>query len=183
MPRKPRPEPAGKNRMIAAAAVVVVLILALAVGLYFFAPSLLGSGGTPQVPVATVAPTSIPVPVPTASAEPTTVMATTVQATTVPAAVTEAGIPQTGVWVRVKYDGMFTGSVGAPGRFREIAGTGSQFYQIPARNETVSASVQKQDDSGNKLTVQFFSEGQLIRSGSITAPHGTLNLDVDLRTA
>jgi hypothetical protein len=91
-------------------------------------------------------------------------------------------IPQTGVWIQVKYDGSFSGSAGAPGRYRDITGTGNHFYQLPAKDEMIWATVQKEDNSGKKLTVGIYSEGKLIRSGSVSAPKGAVNINADLRT-
>ena len=90
-------------------------------------------------------------------------------------------IPQTGVWVRVIYDGNFAGSVGAPGRFREISGSKDQFFQIPAKDEVVTASVTKEDNSGNPITVEIYNEGTMVKTATITKPKGTLDLDVNLK--
>ena len=93
-----------------------------------------------------------------------------------------SAIPQKGVWVRVKYDGTFSGNVGAPGRFRDVSGSGEQFYQIPAKDEFVSASIQKGDNSGNPLTVEIYNDGVLVKSATITKPKGTIDLDVNVKS-
>jgi hypothetical protein len=184
-PRKPREAAAPKNRRTITAIVVVVIVIALATGAFLFAPSLLGKGAAPLPPVTPV-PTepapSVPTPAPTTVAEPMVLPATTIQVAATPTTAPVVVIPQTGVWVRVTYEGTYTGTVGAPGRLREVTGSGSQFYQIPARDEIISASIQKRDNSGNRLTVEFYSGGRLIRSGSLTAPQGILTLNVDLKT-
>ena len=77
---------------------------------------------------------------------------------------------------------MFVLSAGAPGRFRTIADTGNHVYQLPIKDEIVSATIHKQDNSGRKLTVEIYNEGKLIKSGSVTAPGGTVNINVDMRT-
>ena len=82
----------------------------------------------------------------------------------------------------VKYDGSFNGSAGAPGRFRIVNGTGDHIYQIPARDEIVTATIQKKDNSGRRLTIEFYEAGKLVKSGSVTAPSGIVILSVDLRT-
>ena len=91
-------------------------------------------------------------------------------------------IPQNGVWVRIEFTGNFTASFGTSGRMREITGSGNQFYQIPAQNEIVEASVQKGDNSGSVLTVSFYNDGQLAERGSTSNPHGTVELHADLRS-
>jgi hypothetical protein len=101
--------------------------------------------------------------------------------TTAPTTAPAILIPQTGVWVQVKYEGSFNGTAGAPGRFRTIADTGNHVYQLPIKDEIVSATIQKQDNTGRKLTVEIYNEGQLVKSGSVTAPSGTVDISVDLR--
>jgi hypothetical protein len=78
---------------------------------------------------------------------------------------------------------MFRGFAGAPGRFREITDTGDHLYQIPARDEIVTATIQKLDNTGKQLTVGIYNEGELVKSGSVTAPKGTVSIGADLRTA
>jgi hypothetical protein len=185
-PRKPR-EPAGsKNRTAIAAAIVVVVVIALAAGAYLFAPSLFGNGKTPLPPVSpasTTTLTTVPTPVPATVATPTVTTAATAPVTTAPTAAPQLLIPKTGVWVQVKYDGPFSGSAGAPGRFINITGTGDMVRQLSVKNEIVSATIQKQDNTGKKLTVEVYSEGKLIKSGSVVAPKGTVTINADLRTA
>ena len=182
-PHKPREPAAQKNRMAIAAAVVAIILIALA-GMYMVAPSLFLKGETPPPPatptpatVLTTATTRVPETVATPAT--TTVPAALV--TTAPATPTEVLIPQTGVWVRVVYEGSFSGSAGAPGRFRDIAGTGNQIYQLSVRDEIVSVMIQKGDNTGNRLTVEIYNEGDLINSGSVKAPKGTVNINADLR--
>lgn len=179
-PRKPRAQAASRNRTVIAAAVVVVVVIAIAALAYVFAPSLFGRGTAPP-PLATTIPvtvlTTAPAPVP---ATPATLQPES-PVTTVPTTVATVAVPQTGVWVKVKYAGSFSGSAGAPGRFRSIADTGDHVYQLPARDEIVTATIQKQDNTGNKLIVEIYNEGTLIKSGSVTAPKGTVLISADLR--
>ena len=82
----------------------------------------------------------------------------------------------------MKYDGPYSGTAGAPGRFRAITATGNNVYQLSARDEMVLATIQKLDNTGGKLTVEIYNEGKLIKSGSVTAPKGTVSINADLRT-
>jgi hypothetical protein len=183
-PRKPQKPAAPKNRMAVAAVVVVIVVIGLAAGAYLFAPSLFGKGGTPLPPVtpaSTTIVTLVPTPAPTAAIPVTPAATAPVIAT--PTRAPQVIIPQTGVWVQVKYEGSFTGTAGAPGRFRDISDTGDHVYQLPVKDEIITATIQKQDNSGRKLTVEIYSEGKLIQSGSVSAPKGNVILSADLRTS
>jgi hypothetical protein len=91
-------------------------------------------------------------------------------------------VPQTGVWIKVTYDGRFSGTAGAPGRYRDIADTGDHIYQLSVKDEMVYATIQKQDNTGSRLTVAIYQNGAMIRTGTTTAPKGTVSLTADLRT-
>ncbi|MDD1690005.1 MAG: hypothetical protein LUQ66_05040 [Methanoregula sp.] len=193
-PRKPRVSPPSGKRTVIAAGVVVILILAIATGVYFFAPSLIGIGSPAVTPAATPVATPGVSPVVTATTTPTplpTVQPTatiteqpvvTPTATAVETSVSQGAIPQTGVWVRIEYAGNFAASFGTSGRLREIAGSGDQLYQIPAKDEIVEATVEKLDDSGSLLTVSIYNNGNLAESGTTQKPHGIVEIHTDLRT-
>jgi hypothetical protein len=178
-PRKPREPAAPKNRVAIAAIIVVVIAIALVAGAYLFAPSLFGKGGTPPPPVTL---TTTPTPLPTTIVKPTVTPAATIQVTITPTAAPVIPVPQKGVWLRVKYEGPFSGTAGAPGRYRDIADTGDHLYQLSVKNESVFISIQKQDNTGRKMTVELYNEGKLLKSVSVTAPKGIVNIDADLRT-
>jgi hypothetical protein len=184
-PRKPRePAPPGNSTVIAAG-VIVVIVLGLLAGAYLYAPSLFGTGGAPlppETPVSTTAQTTVPTPVPTTVATPAVTPAATTPAITPIPTTPRPAVPRTGVWIQVKYEGMFSGFAGAPGRFREITDTGDHLYQIPARDEIVTATIQKLDNTGKQLTVEIYNEGELVKSGSVSAPKGTVSIGADLRT-
>jgi hypothetical protein len=178
--RRNRAAGSSKTRALAITAAVLVIILVALVGVFFFAPSFTGQSAPLSTPAPTTVETTVPTLVPTPSETPTA--EPTMAVTEVPVTQGQISIPQTGVWVRVRYDGAFTGSVGAPGRFRSVTGSGDQFYQIPAKDELVSATIQKGDNSGNPLTVDFYNDGVMVRTATITKPKGILDLDMDLKT-
>lgn len=188
-PRKSQKSAASQNRT-ATAAVVIIIIIALAAVVFLYAPSLLSPAtAQPSTPVPTTTATPAPSPATTATpAVPETTETPAVAATTrpvvaeTPAAEPEIVIPGTGVWVLVKYEGSFSGSAGAPGRFRVVNGTGSHIYQLPVKGEIVTATIQKQDNTGRKLTVELYDAGVLVKSVSVSAPSGTVLLSADLRT-
>ena len=179
-PRKLRQPAAPKNRMVVTAVVVIVILVALAAGAYLFMPSLFGRGVTTPPPAT---PTLTSAPVPTTVATPEITATAKVPATTPVTATPPVLVPQTGVWVKVTYDGSYSGTAGAPERIRDITGTGDHFYQISAKDEVVIATIQKQDNSGKKMTVEIYNEGKLLRSGSVSAPKGTVSINADLKTA
>jgi hypothetical protein len=179
MPKKNRDTAKPKNRLAFAAGIGAILVIALAVVVYLFIPSLFGGGGSPlqpATPVPTTAPVTIPASLPATTAPPATTVIP------VPTGTPEPVIPDTGVFVLVKYDGAYSGSAGAPERFREINATGTAAYQLPAVNEMVLANIQKMDNTGRKLTVEIYNEGKLVQSGSVTAPKGTVSISADLRS-
>jgi hypothetical protein len=198
-PLKPAPkrtrsaEGQKKTRTIAIGAGIVVLIIAVLLGSYFFAPSIWGKSPAavpaPVVPavVSTTAATPVPTPEPVETTVPVT---TATPAETVPATVTvtptaepQVLIPQTGVWIRVTYDGKFTGTVGISGGLKDITGSGQGLYQIPVTEGMLLASVEKLDNSGNPLTVEFYKDGVLVKSSTTRAPKGLIETQAELPVA
>ena len=183
------PAAPGKKMLIATTAIIVVILLIA--GAAFIYPAFMSPKTVVPQPPVTPAPTTIATIVPLTTAvltpEPTPVLpATPVQ--TPPSAVTtsqlQTGIPDNGVWVRIGYDGEYTGTIGAGGRLREVAGTGGHVYQIPAAStDIVQISIQKLDTTGLPLTVELFNNGKMIKDKTIITPKGTLVMTVDLKTA
>ena len=182
MPRRPHEPEKPKNRMAITAVVAVIVILALAAVVYILVPSLFGGGSSPLQP-------ATPVPTAPLTTAPTTPVPATETIATMTPAVSGAPVspavltpPDTGVYLRITYDGKYNGTAGAPGRFRDIADSGSHLYQLSVRDMMVRATIQKQDAGGGKLTVEMFSDGKLLRTGSTSAPRGIVDFSVDLRT-
>jgi hypothetical protein len=165
-----------RSKSIAVTAIVIV-ILALVGGGIIYSTTLQGNSAAPSVPVITPA---IP-PVATIVPTPTVQLTATPQVTLMPPAQPMVIIPTTGVWVRVIYSGNFTGTVGTSGKMRLVTGSIDQLYQIPTIDGTVESLIQKLDGSGNVLTTEVYKNGQMVKSGSITAPRGTIDLRVDLK--
>jgi len=116
----------------------------------------------------------------------TTVPTALVTTTAVPTP-THPVVPSSGVWVEVIYDQYYSGSVGTPGNQRMVSGseqvvpnTGDQFYQIAKNGDLVTASLHKNDGSGDKLTVNVYKDGTLVRTDSTTIPYGDLDVETDL---
>jgi hypothetical protein len=188
----PAPAALNKNTLIAITAIVVVILLIA--GAAFIYPAFLSPKTSVPLPPATPAPTAAvtttPVTTPVLTAEPTPVPSITpaqtpiLQQTTITPTQPQTAIPVTGVWVRIGYDGDYTGSIGTGGRMIEVSGTGGRVYRVSAAStEIIEVSIQKLDTAGLPLTVEVFSNGEMIQHKTIITPKGTLEMTVDLKKA
>jgi hypothetical protein len=92
-------------------------------------------------------------------------------------------VSPTGVRVNVRYPGTFAGTVGDQEYPRQVSGTGNQSYAVIINGGIVQASVQKQDNSGDALTVEIFNNSTLLSRKTVTAPMGEIHLLIDIATA
>ena len=185
IPKKPRAAAgSSKKRAAIVAGVVVVALVVIVIAAFLLAP-LTGTTGPAVTPVPTTVitaeRTTVPTTIPTTIVQTPVTPAMTPAVTTAPTADSAMIVPATGVWAYVMYGGNYSGTIGAPGRFETIKNAGNHFYQIPARNETISAVVQKLDNSGNVLAIAFYDNGVMVKNGSVKTPGGTLSLFFDLR--
>ena len=140
---------------IAAIVIVILVVLGVAVISSF---NLLNTGETPPtvvVPIVTVQPT--PTPVPTM-------------------------VPADGVWVRIEYPGTFIGEVGNPEIMHPAYGSGVRIYKILWSDRTVHAFAQKQENTGDTLTIEIYNNGTLIKRSSTRAPMGSVDILIDPTT-
>ena len=177
-PPPPAPVPEGRKPDYRMIALVGVAIIAIIIGIVLL-PGLTSSpaGGTGS----NLTTTAITTP---ATPYPTTIPKTPVPvitATIAPAQVTVL-IPQNGVWVRVTYPGTFTGSIGMPNDLHASTDSGDRFYQISTTNGTVAVSLKKTDGSSDKLNVEIYKNGVLVKQASTIAPKGELEFQFDLKT-
>jgi len=100
---------------------------------------------------------------------------------TVPPPPPTIAIPQSGVWVRVQSPGTFIGSVGTKGLLRQVNATGDRFYQILAKDDIIDISIEKQDASGDPLTVGIYKNGALVKQSNTSTPRGTIDLHFNLK--
>jgi len=156
----------GNLAIITAIIIFVIIILAVTGGV-FSTPH-----DSPVQPVITTLPTTTPIPAITTTAAP-------LQTTPTPAIIT---IPPEGTWVRISYAGYYIGNVGNPGSLQTVSGTGDQFYHIRETGSIVQASVQKQENSGDVLTVGIYKNGNLITNQSVRTPKGMVSLLIDTVT-
>jgi hypothetical protein len=155
--------------------IVVIVIMVIAVGGLLVVKNMQNPAGTFLHAAPTPEPTTVPTPVPT-------VVETPIPTPTLPV------VPPSGVWVEIIYDQFYSGSVGTPGNQQVVAGsqqvmpnTGDHFYRVPAANDgLVTASVQKNDGSGDKLTVKVYKDGTLVKTDSTTLPYGILDVVADI---
>jgi hypothetical protein len=169
-----------RRRPVWMIAVLILAILAVIAGVYVFTQGQTGTPGVTPTPGTTVPATTVP-----ATTAPKTTAPTgtpTVTQTTVPQQVTtpSALVPASGVWVKVAYANNFAGTVGTPGRLRDVADSGNHFYQISTSDGPVVATIQKSDGSSAELAVDIYKDGTLVKHGTTTTPKGTVDLYVAL---
>ncbi|MDD1684986.1 MAG: hypothetical protein LUQ19_03745 [Methanoregula sp.] len=155
-------------------AVLAFIILAVIAGVYIFMQQPSVTPVVSPTPEPTVPATTQATPVPTA--------ATTAVPETTPRQVTTAAalIPQTGVWVKVTYPNKYSGTVGTPGRLRDVSDSGEHLYQIPTTQGPVVATIRKYDGSTTPLVIDIYKDGVLVKHVSTTAPMGTLEVQTGL---
>ena len=143
-----------KSPTVLIAALVIVILMVL--GVVVLGPfNLLNYGETPPpvvVPIVTIQPT--PTPIPTL-------------------------VPADGVWVRIDYPGTFIGMVGNPELMHPVSGSGVRIYKILWNDRIVQASAQKQENSGDMLTIEVYNYGTLIKRSSTRAPMGSVDILID----
>jgi hypothetical protein len=94
-----------------------------------------------------------------------------------------ATTPPAGVIVNIDYPGTFAGTIGDTEYPRQVTGTGNQSYTVVINKGIVQALVQKQDNSGNALTVEIYDNNTLLSRKTVTAPMGEIHVLIDLATA
>jgi hypothetical protein len=156
-------------------AVLVIVVLAFIAGLIIAANLPAGQPvtGTNVTPVKTTAGIT--------TATPRLTHALT-RITTLPAGPTQIPVPSTGVWVRVIYPGTFTGMVGTPGNPKEVTGSGVHVYSVTTTDGIVDVSLQKNDGTADKLLVEVFKDGVMVKNSSTTTPKGIVEIQFDLKS-
>jgi len=172
----PPPASPDKPKLIVLTAIIIIIILAIVGGVYMYSTM---SGGTPVEPAPLITPamTSAATTIQTPAVQQTS----SPQITVVPTAQTTLMIPEKGVWVRIYYIGNFTGRVGTSGDIKQVNASGEHFYQLPITEGFVEASVQKQDGSGNVLTIEVYQNGKMVARSSKATPGATVDLRIELK--
>jgi hypothetical protein len=178
-PGSPMPPATKKPSFTAIAVLAIVIIIAIA-GAFVFMNSLPGSTNGP----ASATPTPIVVPQLTTPSTPVpTTVPTTLPVVSLPPTQPAFSAPSTGVWVRVSYLGKFTGSIGTPGRLRDVTETGDHLYQISTSEGPVVASIQKVDGSEGELVVEVYKDGVQYKRATTIAPKGMIEIQMLLKPA
>ena len=79
--------------------------------------------------------------------------------------------------VKIIYDGYWYSQSGTPNYLEETSDTGNKTIKLDSASwDEVSVSVQKQDESSDKLTVQILRNGNVVSENSTTDPAGQVTL-------
>jgi len=152
--------PALKRPILIAIALIVVAMLVLTGGVILLSHYLQDYGGNisggivPSVVTATQTPAPVPI-----------------------------GISPPGFHIDVNYPGTFTGTIGNPGLLHQVSGTGNRTFSVLMTTDIIQATILKQDNSGNALTVGIYNNSTLLAEKTITAPMGEINLLIDTKTS
>lgn len=181
--RSPPPAPRIRSHTAIPVAALIIAILALAGGAFLLSQYMQNTHAGTQAPPAISAPTvteatPLPAQTLTPAAQGTPLPQGTPQLMTPPPAI----IPGEGVWVQVAYNGTFVGWVGNPGSLQHVRGSGGQFYRIMRSDGLVQASFQKQDNSGEPLTIGIYVNGGIVFQRTIRTPKGELAVLIDPAT-
>jgi len=95
---------------------------------------------------------------------------------------TSAAASTAGIQVRVDYPGQFSGTAGNPGYLQPVSGTGPRAFPIRMLTNNVQATIQKQDNSGDALTVGIYNNNTLLSQKTVTAPMGEITMLIDVTT-
>ncbi len=83
--------------------------------------------------------------------------------------------------IQVDYGGVWSGSYGGDGTVNPISGTGARRITVEDAQTSVSASIQKQDDAADTLTVQILKNGAVVAEGSTVDTFGTVEVAYRIR--
>ena len=178
-PPSPAPVPEAGKPNYRTIVIIGIAIIALIIGIVLMSAFTTSPAGGTGANVTSPAITTLATLPPTTIPKTTSTALVTTLVTPAPARVM---IPQNGVWVRVTYPGTFTGLIGMPGDLHASTDSGDRFYQISTTNGTVSVSLQKTDGSSDKLAVEIYKNGVLVKQVSTIAPKGELDFQFDLKT-
>jgi hypothetical protein len=159
-PSSPPPSYRSNGRTLLAIGAIIIIICTFIGGAFIWSFSISGN----NAPVLT--PDMTPTPQPLQTFSPPTPVA----------------IPTNGVWVRINYPKNFIGWIGNPGMLQPVSGSGEFFYKITNNENIVEISVQKQDESGETLSVEVIRNGEIISNRTIRTPMGSIDILIDVRT-
>lgn len=102
----------------------------------------------------------------------------TSQTAVVTATATEVIVPSDGVYVYADYIGKFTGLYGTSDNLQTASGSSTKYYLVDNASGIISAGFIKADSStkGHTLTVRIYKNGAILKEGTTTDTHGTVNI-------
>ena len=172
-----QPPPASSHKFLfIAVTAIIIIVIGIAVGL-FYSPVLQANPAGSPIPL--ISPTMTPAA--TTIVPPSVQQTPTPQVTAEPTSQPIVLIPDRGVWVKVHYAGNFTGGVGTSGDMKLVNASGVKYYQLPVTEGVVEVIIQKQDGSGDLLTVEVYKNGRMLARSTKATPFGTIDLRVDLK--
>lgn len=174
----PPPPPSQKPKIMTIAALILV-ILAIAGGVIIYSMISGEKPVEPSEPVMTQAITTAVTTIPT----PSVIQTPAPTFTSVPTAQPIPLIPKKGIWVKVSYEGNYTGLIGASGDLKQVNASGDRYYQLAITEGIVEAIIQKQDGSGRVLTIEVYQNGMMMARNSKASPGATLDLRIELKKA
>jgi hypothetical protein len=175
-PQPPSPAPGGKKPNYLAIGIIIIAILPIIAGIVIVANMMAAPyGSSATTPVMTTVVTTISTPRPQLTLTPE-------ETTTLAPGQTQLMIPPSGVWVRASYSGTYIGLIGTPGNQIEVTGTGDKFYPISTSDGIVAAVLQKKDGSGDKIILEIYKNGVMVKRETTTTPKGIVEIQIDLRS-
>ena len=97
-----------------------------------------------------------------------------------PVAQLPKAVPQD-IEIQVVYEGDWSGTYSDVGRTMSISGTGAKTIPFPDAKESISASIEKQDDSEKTLTVQIVRDDVVMAEETTDEAYGVVEVTYNLR--
>ena len=71
---------------------------------------------------------------------------------------------------KIDFNGEWSGTLGSETSSKSVSGIGKEKYE--STGQAFSASIQKEDDSDDVLTVEIYYDNELVKTASTSAPFG-----------
>ena len=173
LPALPSYGSAGRKTRYITAGILMIAIIPTIIGLVIVATGMSGlSGGIVTLP---------PVPdIVTTILKPAT--STTAAIETLSPGPGQLMIPLSGIWVRASYPGTYTGLIETSGNQTVISGTGDKFYPVSLNDGSLWASIRKNDENEDEISLEIYKNGVMIKRESNITPKGIVEIQLDLKT-
>jgi uncharacterized iron-regulated membrane protein len=93
-----------------------------------------------------------------------------------------ASVPHEGMRVNVIYPYAYFGTIGNPERLHHVSGTGNQTFPVLMTFDIIQATIQKQDNSIEALTIEIYTNSTLVSTKTVTSPMGEATILIDMKT-